>query len=95
MIFLFLVNLKMDENNMAVFFDRFCFFRFFFLGYPAFVRIEYPVLGSAIMQHSHLCHIIVALSSYGLALLYFCHLMTLQYELELFVLAVLPCQVGR
>lgn len=94
MIFLFLVNLKTHENNMAVFFRPFLLFPFF-LGYPTFVRIEYPVLGSAIMQHSHLCHIIVALSSYGLALLYFCHLMTLQYELELFVLAVLPCQVGR
>ena len=63
----------------------FSLFRFF-LGYPAFVRIEYPVLASAIMQQSSMTH------PSSLVILWSCTLILLSsymnliwYELELFM----------
>lgn len=48
------------------------------------------------MQHNHLCHIVVALSSYSLALLYFCHHMNLTaWSRVIYMLTMLLCQVGR
>ena len=94
-VFLFLVNLKMGGNNIVVLSIVFAFF-YLLSKYPAFVRVGYPTLGSAIMQHSHLCHIVVALSSYSFALIlmssYESYSMHYSY---LYVVAVLSCHVGR